>query len=445
MTAVVATAWNKPALERHAHVSQALAEILEGAPKAAIALCNYLFRTCIDGKLEEIELYNLLLGANRITRSHQGRPYARNTLREALKILVRLGLVIIDKSYGRGVFRLTINHPGKKRPFERFVTGAVAKNNGEPSNHTSYSYEPTDNPKKGSPLFSRQYSKNSTDRSGNRPTEQKIDQTGGSNDVNPSPITEEINNKAEQAAAGKIYVQEEKETLTNGEDEFLPTQLPELLGKESPQENDSQSQVVNTEADEICTAIRLVMPLNPQIKTEALKYTLTQVTAALALYQERQQKKSIPNPQGFLTDCLRGQWWLESRNNTTMASQYPQELVRWYKDATEAGIVDGRPLHHCPGTSCRGSSVEHLQVVIPIPPEELRPNDIVPFRYLHWREAMALYPLPCVTALPTDEPPYEPKPEELELEATYQMNEDEEPDPEIQRLIQESLGQYETE
>lgn len=418
MTAVVATTWNKPALERHAHVSQALAEILEGAPKAAIALCNYLFRACIDGKLEEIELYNLRLGANRITRSHHSRPYARNTLREALKILVRLGLVIIDKSYGRGVFRLTINHPGEKRPFEKFV-------------------------------------KNSTARSRKRPIEQKADQTGGSNDVKSSPITEEINIKAEQAAAPKNLLTEEKEKATNTVDEFLPTARhfreecfppkdalqTQLLGKEGAYENDSQSQLVNTEASEICTAIREVMPLNPQIKTEALKYTLAKVQAAIALYQSRLTKKPIPNPQGFLTDCLRGQWWLESGNNTTSTAQYPQELVRWYKDATQQGIVDGRPLQHCPSTSCRGSGVEHLQVVIPIPPQELRPNDIVPFRYLHWREAMALYPLPCVTALPTDEPPYEPKPLELELEATYQMKEDEEPDPEIQPLIQESLGQ----
>lgn len=54
---------------------------------------------------------------------------------------------------------------------------------------------------------------------------------------------------------------------------------------------------------------------------------------------------------------------------------------------------------------------------------------------------MALYPLLSVTALPTDEPPYEPKPEEFELEATYQMMENKEPNPEIQRLIQSSLGQ----
>jgi len=402
LTAAVGTTWNKPALDRHAHVSQALAEILDEAPKAAIALCNYLFRVCIDGKLEEIELYSLPLGANRSTEKYQGRPYARNTLREALKILVRLGLVIIDKSYGKGIFRLTICHPGKKRPFERFV-------------------------------------RNLTTRSGNRPTEQKTDWTGGSNDVKSSPITEEINNKAEQAAAKKIFLLKEKEKASSTEDDFLLTAEPELRGSENYQENDDQSQIVNTEANTICTVIREVMPLNPQIKAEALKYTLAQVQAAIALYQERRVRKPIPNPQGFLTNCLRGQWWTESRAHTTQTAQYPPELVRWYEWATLAGIVDGRPLQHCPSATTCGD-VEKLQVVIPIPPEEFRPTDIVQFRYLHWREAITLYPLEDVTALQTDEQSDEPTSEELELEASYQLMEDYEPDLEIQALIRESLG-----
>ena len=185
---------------------------------------------------------------------------------------------------------------------------------------------------------------------------------------------------------------------------------------------------VNTESTEICRAIRDVMPLTPQMKAEALKYTLTQVENAIALYQERSQKKQISKPQGFLTDCLRGQWWLESGNNTTATLQYPPELVQWYALATEAGIVDGRPLQHCPGTSCRGGGAEHLQVVILIPPEELRPNDIVPFRYLHWRDAIALYPL-LGNSSQSEEPA-----EVFELD-NY------EPNPEIQRLIRESLGE----
>lgn len=402
MTAAVATTWNKPALDRHAHVSQALAEILDQAPKAAIALCNYLFRVCIDGKLEEIELYNLPLGANRSTEKRQGRQYARNTLREALKILVRLGLVIIDKSYGKGVFRLTICHPGKKRPFERFV-------------------------------------KNLTSRAENRPTEQKTDRTGGSNDVKSSSITEEIKEKAEQAAAVKISLLEKEEKATSTEDEFLPTAEPELRGAENYQEDDDQSQIVNMEAEEICRSIRSVMPLNPQLKSQALKYTLFQVTAAIAIYQERRVRKPIPNPQGFLTDCLRGQWWIESHAHKTTTPQYPPELVRWYSLATEAGIVDGRPLQHCPNATTHGN-IEQLQVVIPIPPQDFRPSDIVPFRYLHWREALALYPLEGVAARETDEPPDLPTQEELELEAYYQVIEDYEPDPEIQALIRESLG-----
>lgn len=108
-------------IARHAHVSQALAEALEGAPKAAIALANYLFRVCIGGKLEEVELYNLPLGESRATEKHKGKRYAPNTLRAALRKLKELKLVIVDKDYKGGIFRLTVNHPGGKRPFEASI------------------------------------------------------------------------------------------------------------------------------------------------------------------------------------------------------------------------------------------------------------------------------------------------------------------------------------
>lgn len=102
--------------------------------------------------------------------------------------------------------------------------------------------------------------------------------------------------------------------------------------------------------------------------------------------------------------------------------------MQWYALATEAGIVDGRPLQHCPGTSCRGGGAEHLQVAIPIPAEELQPNHVVRFRYLHWRDAIALYPL-LGNTFQAEEPA-----DEISME-------DYEPNPEIQRLIRESLGE----
>jgi hypothetical protein len=53
---------------------------------------------------------------------------------------------------------------------------------------------------------------------------------------------------------------------------------------------------------------------------------------------------------------------------------------------------------------------------------------------------MAVYLLEGVTAGQTDETPDELTSEELELEAYYQVMSDYEPDPETERLIQESLG-----
>lgn len=47
----------------------------------------------------------------------------------------------------------------------------------------------------------------------------------------------------------------------------------------------------------------------------------------------------------------------------------------------------------------------------------------------HSQEALTLYPLLDVTALPTDEQTDEPTLEELDLEAYYQVSENYEPDP----------------
>ncbi len=366
MTAVVEKTWHKPAYDRHAHVSQTLAEILEAVPKAAIALCNHLFRVCIDGKLEEIELFLLKLGINRSTENCCGKPYSRNTLLEALRILVRLGLVIIDKSYGKGLFRLTINHPGKKRPFERFV-------------------------------------RNSSGQSENCQNYPKTDKTEGSNDVKSLPITEDLQRTAEplNAAAPENFLAEEEEEVARTE-----CVVPELTDatwkkKSAPpkpkdisiegidpdaESVDEETALVNTEEKEIVLALRSAGMLNPQLKALALSFTLLDVQAALALYQQRQQKKEISNPQGFLTDCLRGQWWKEVKPNPTLATaQFPAELVEWYESAEKAGIIDAIDLKHLP------CYMGELSVRL-LNRNRQRPFD-PPFILTPWREAMALHPL----------------------------------------------------
>jgi hypothetical protein len=114
---VATTTWHKPPLARHAAVYEDLADILEGTTPSAIKLALYLYRTCIGGKPEEIDIHCIPLGEKRATRARNGKPYSPNTRRAALRQLEKLGLVKILKNYGRGIFRLAVQHLGDVRPF----------------------------------------------------------------------------------------------------------------------------------------------------------------------------------------------------------------------------------------------------------------------------------------------------------------------------------------
>ncbi|MEG3860926.1 hypothetical protein [Microcoleus sp. herbarium12] len=114
---VTTTTWHKPPLARHAAVYEALADILEGATPSAIKLALYLYRTCIGGKPEEIDIHCIPLGEKRATRARNGKPYSPNTRRAALRQLEKFGLVKILKNYGRGIFRIAVQHLGEVRPF----------------------------------------------------------------------------------------------------------------------------------------------------------------------------------------------------------------------------------------------------------------------------------------------------------------------------------------
>ncbi|WP_293351551.1 MULTISPECIES: hypothetical protein [unclassified Microcoleus] len=114
---VATTNWHKPPLARHAAVYEDLADILEGATPSAIKLALYLYRTCIGGKPEEIDIHCIPLGEKRATPVRNGKPYSANTRRAALKELEKFGLVKILKNYGHGIFRIAVQHLGEVRPF----------------------------------------------------------------------------------------------------------------------------------------------------------------------------------------------------------------------------------------------------------------------------------------------------------------------------------------
>lgn len=178
---VTTTTWHKPPLARHAAVYEALADILEGATPSAIKLALYLYRTCIGGKPEEIDIHCIPLGEKRATPVRNGKPYSPNTRQAALKQLEKLGLVKILKNYGRGIFRIAVQHLGDVRPFT----------------HTNSKFQKLSNPSK------------------NQRQQSKIEQTEGSNPDGAVLFTKD--KKEQQSTDGAavfLNLFEEREDLT---------------------------------------------------------------------------------------------------------------------------------------------------------------------------------------------------------------------------------------
>ncbi|MEZ2239631.1 hypothetical protein [Microcoleus sp.] len=365
------TTWHKPPFARHAAVYEALADILEGATPSALKLALYLYRTCIGGKPEEIDINCIPLGEKRATRVRNGKPYSPNTRRAALRQLEKLGLVKILKNYGRGIFRIAVQHLGDVRPFT----------------HTNSKFQKLSNPSK------------------NRLNQPKIEQTGGSNPDSAVLFTEDKKEQqsTENVAAVFLNFSKEEENLTS------PDKKPQLvtgiksksteLNKNSEQElktpsenkcsaptaecltiNSDNSQAVdvampctseqigltskppqklltelnsldnptisaakspiptnkavplspeisspvtpqvpeiveavaiaNPDATEIVEAVtRATGGMNSELKICVLQHSLNDIQAAINLLQVRSQTKQISNPSGWVVDCLRGRWW----------------------------------------------------------------------------------------------------------------------------------------
>jgi hypothetical protein len=177
------TTWHKPPFARHAAIYEALADILEGATPSAVKLALYLYRTCIGGKPEEIDIHGIPLGEKRTTPVRNGKPYSPNTRRAALRQLEKLGLVKILKNYGCGIFRIAVQHLGDVRPFT----------------HTNSKFQKLSKPSK------------------NQLNQTKIEQTGGSNPNGAVVFTEvkEEQQSTENVAAAVLFnFSKEKNILT---------------------------------------------------------------------------------------------------------------------------------------------------------------------------------------------------------------------------------------
>ena len=202
--------WHKPPLARHASIYEALADVLEGATPSAVKLALYLYRTCIGGKPEEIDINCIPLGEKRTTPVRNGKPYSPNTRRAALGHLEKLGLVKILKNYGRGIFRIAVQHKGDIRPFT----------------HTNSKFQKL------------------TSQSKNGVKEPKIEQTAGSNPDGAVLFTERYKEQQStiDAAVFLNYFKEEQ-TLTKPNEtpevfEFVNEQKTRL-----PKKSEQQSQI----------------------------------------------------------------------------------------------------------------------------------------------------------------------------------------------------------
>jgi hypothetical protein len=213
------TTWHKPPFARHAAIYEALADILEGATPSAVKLALYLYRTCIGGKPEEIDIHCIPLGEKRATRVRNGKPYSPNTRRAALRQLEKLGLVKILKNYGCGIFRIAVQHLGDVRPFT----------------HTNSKFQ----------KLSKQ--------SKNRLNQPKIEQTGGSNPDGAVLFTEDKKEQqsTENVAAVFLNFSQEEEKLTS------PDKKPQLVTKiksKSTELNKNLEQELKTPSENKCSA-----------------------------------------------------------------------------------------------------------------------------------------------------------------------------------------------
>jgi hypothetical protein len=325
------TTWYKPARSRYAHVTEDLAKALEGVSKAANDLGHYLFRVCIDGKLEEIELYDLPLGEQRSTEKMQGRRYSRETLRNALHQLVDRGLVIIDRMFRGGTIRLTIRHLGERIPIL-----PLSKKFGNPSKSLTF-----DNKIRQThpsiPHSTVTNTENIKEHSDTSPPLERLSAVPTSvkgTPIGAPPLTEPPGTA-------------NSDSLGGGEENISPCSVDPLISNDiavTPPPPDAPSPTpldqldappdhLDDDDDPRFVQVAKVMILNPQLRTEILKFSLEQITQAIAVFLER--RPTVDNPEGFLIKALRQGW----RPKQTKIAATSSDFDEWYKLANECDVA----------------------------------------------------------------------------------------------------------
>lgn len=173
------------------------------------------------------------------------------------------------------------------------------------------------------------------------PNEQNEPDGSDSSSISPETSPEST---ADSAAAPKASAQEKDPTPH--ETAPLPNQ-PKVSGDEPKSNSQEQSSVVseNGNNSHICSeAIQSAVEaagirVNNQLKATLLQFTLEQVQAAVAHYKAVVNEKGRRNnPPGWLTDCLRGEWWKSASTNAK--DEYPDGFEDAYQRLIAAGVVE---------------------------------------------------------------------------------------------------------
>ena len=113
-------------------------------------------------------------------------------------------------------------------------------------------------------------------------------------------------------------------SLVNQE-EREPTESPKNLSE------DKLSGAASAPVEKIDLVMDLVddagIPLNPQLKGTLVNYTLEQVKSAVGHYRSVSRVHRLNNPAGWLTECLKGQWWVVGTVTATQEVPHPASRV----------------------------------------------------------------------------------------------------------------------
>lgn len=241
----------------------------------------------------EVDLRNF----QAVTAEHRrGKPYSMRHIRNAVNELEELQLIEIKSER----LRLQARHPG-----------------------------PVVNRKqKSQSAFGNTYTRKLTDIEGNQLPSQEINfhtrkltsTSSAENIAAPSfQQTTDLYRSFKSANYAADEILEKKEDLEtepkeiNIESLATPTTKTEATLTEPEA---SQSDKTNVPAVALVEKVRLVqcagVKLTPQLEQILSRYTVAVVRCAVDYYRAKQPTGECKNPAGWLVECLKGQWWLDT-------------------------------------------------------------------------------------------------------------------------------------